>query len=102
MSIQIEQEVESICQRALGLHQESRLGEAELLFQQALQLQPRHFQALHLLGIIAAQTERPERAVEWLQQAVLCNPQSAAAHNNRGNVLCRLNRYEEALVSFER
>jgi hypothetical protein len=41
--------------QALMLHQQSRLDEARTLYQQTLRFEPRHFQALHMLGVIALQ-----------------------------------------------
>ena len=64
-------------------------------------MQPRHFDALHLLGLIAYQTGNPLQAIELIGNAIEINPNSAAAYNNRGNVLQDLKRLDEALESFD-
>jgi protein O-GlcNAc transferase len=89
-------------QQAYALHRQGRFDEAGLLYQQVLQLQPRHFQALHLFGVMAAQTNHPDRAAELIGEAILIDPQSVAAHNNHGNALCQLNRHAAALQSYDR
>jgi tetratricopeptide (TPR) repeat protein len=61
-----------------------------------------HFEALNLVGMIAAQTGRSQEAVEWLLRAVSVAPDRANAHGNLGNVLHDLHRHEEALESYNR
>ena len=61
----------------------------------------RCFDALNLLGIIAAQTRRQDEAAALLKQAVVVNPQYADVHSNLGNLLRELGRFEEARQSIE-
>ena len=75
---------------------------AEQLCRAMLDLAPRDFHALHLLGVIAAQTQRPAEAAELLRLAVVIGPDDAAAQNNYGNVLRELGRPEAALACHER
>ena len=42
--------------QGLVLHQQGNLAEAERCYIEVLQQQPDHFDALHLLGVIACQT----------------------------------------------
>jgi tetratricopeptide (TPR) repeat protein len=66
-----------------------------------LKVQPGHVDALHLLGVIAAQTRRPREAVDLIEKAIAIKPDRAAFHNNRGLALRDLKRLNEALASFE-
>ncbi len=77
-------------------------NEAEKLCRRILKAMPGQFDTLHLLGIIAAQTQRTEEAAVLLGRAVAINPGDAAAHSNRGNALQTLRRLEEALASYDR
>jgi predicted O-linked N-acetylglucosamine transferase (SPINDLY family) len=86
---------------ALAFHQQGRLGAAQECCLQILALQPRHFESLHLLGVISAQTGHPERAVELISRAIDINPHAAAPYNNRGNALRALNQYVAAVESFD-
>jgi protein O-GlcNAc transferase len=87
--------------RGFALHQKGQLAEAGECYQEALKSDPLHFHALHLLGVVAAQMNQPERAVGLIGQAIQIEPRSALAHNNRGNALLALGRLEAALESFE-
>jgi len=93
--------VDALVQLGLALHRQGRLGEARDFYRQALQRQPRHFSALHLLGVLAAQSKEPQRAVELIGEALSIDPRSAPAHNNYGNALRELGRHEAALRSFD-
>jgi len=88
--------------QGMALHQQGKLGEAERIYREILLTQPNHFDALHLLGVIALQTRRTERAVELISKAVRLNARVAAAHSNLGNALKDLKRPAEALASYDR
>ena len=49
--------IEKDLQRAIDLHQTGKLQQAELIYQQILQTHPQHSTALHLLGVIAYQSD---------------------------------------------
>ena len=61
-----------------------------------------HFEALNLLGIIQAQTHRPQEAAALLARAAALRPDNATLHNNYGNVLRDLGRAREAAAEYER
>lgn len=93
-------QVQAWLQQAVALHRAGRLSEAQSLYQEILRIQPRHFDSLHLSGVIAMQMGHCELGLELMDQALQINPHAAAAYNNRGKVLKDLGRLEAALVSF--
>lgn len=88
--------------RALALHREGRLAEAEPLYRRVLRSAPTHFDTLHLLGALCGQTDRFDEALQLLQRALAQKPDSAPALNNLGNTLGNLGRHREAVQAFER
>ncbi|SHJ51395.1 Tetratricopeptide (TPR) repeat [Roseomonas rosea] len=88
--------------RALALHRAGQLGEAEPLYRAVLAVQPRHFQALHLLGLLRAMAGDPDGAVPLLRRALAEDPRHGFVHNNLGNALVELGQAEEGLAAFER
>lgn len=88
-------------QQALILHQRGQLAQAQALYDQVLRLQPENFDALHLSGLIAAQSKNPGRAVELINRALAINPGHADAHANKGNALRKLGQFESALASYD-
>jgi protein O-GlcNAc transferase len=89
-------------QRARTLHREGHLSEARVLYRQALQREPAHFDSLHLLGVIELQSGQPALALELLDNAIRVNPRNAAAHLHRGNALYGLAHYDAAIDSYDR
>ena len=89
-------------QNAVNLHQRGQLAQAELLYRAILKQAPKHFDALHFLGVIGYQQKHYEAARELIRRALKLNPKSAAAHSNLGIVLCELKRHGDALASFDR
>jgi predicted O-linked N-acetylglucosamine transferase (SPINDLY family) len=89
-------------QQGLALHRQGRLAEAEKLYQELLQQEPTHFDALHRLGMVALQTRRTQRGVELITKAIELNPNVAAAHSNLGFALSALKRPQEALASCDK
>lgn len=92
--------MQSRFREGLALHRQGDLAGAERIYQEVLDRQPRHFDALHMLGVIALQTRRTERGVELVRQAIGLNDKVAAAYNNLGKALLDLNRPDEALTNF--
>ena len=88
--------------QGMALHRQGKLADAERCYGEVLQRQPDHFDALHLLGVIAHQTRQTERGVELIKRAIGLNPKVAAAHNNLGNALMDLKRSAEALASYDK
>jgi protein O-GlcNAc transferase len=88
--------------QGLGYHQQGRLPEAERHYNAALKIEPDHFEALHMLGVIALQMGRFERGVEIIKRAVSVNDTSPIAFNNLAKGLKDLGRFDEAIVHFER
>lgn len=88
--------------RALDLHRRGQLEYAQVLYHQVLALDPRHFDATHLTGVVAVQSGDYAAALQWIDKALAINSENAQAHSNRGNALDGLQRREEALASYRR
>ncbi len=89
-------------QQGLALHQQGQLAQAKAIYEQVLKTQPRHFDALILLGMIAVQTKNSQLAVDLIGKAIDVKPNHAAAHNNLGCALNDLKQHEAAIDSYER
>ena len=95
-------QVESALRSAQRLHRAGQLEQAHTLCLQALRLRPRQPQAITLLGIIAAQTGDPARAVTLFGEALAVEPGNATAHHNLGNAQRALGQPAAAVASYDR
>ena len=87
--------------QAVTLHQQGRLGEAQALYETLLKSNARHADALHLLGVVAAQTGNHQRAADLIAKAIAINPGNAGYFSNRGNALLALKQYEAAIGCYD-
>jgi predicted TPR repeat methyltransferase len=85
---------------ALDHFRARRTHEAEQLCQAALALAPRHALSLHLLGVIAAQSGRPEAALELIRRAIDADSAAPEFHNSLGNAFTALGRRDEAAAAY--
>ena len=85
---------------AMAKHQEGQLAEAEHMYRQVLRWEPNHPDAYHLLGLLAAQLNRPEDALPLFEHAIALNPTVPEYHANYGNALTLTSRIEDAEAAF--
>jgi predicted TPR repeat methyltransferase len=82
--------------QAVHHFQAGQIAEAERACEAALASMPRHFGALHLLGVLAIRTGRNDVAAEAFGRAIAVNDQDPDCHFGRGRALAALHRLEEA------
>ncbi len=87
--------------RAVELHQQGRLQEAQVIYERILKTNPNHFDVLHLLGLVAARLENYQRAADLIAKAISINPNNATLYYNRGLALHNLKQFDVALVSYD-
>lgn len=96
------QQLDHMLRQAVALQQNGALAEAEELYREILELKPRHFDALQLLGSLALQAGRVQEGIEFLKKALAINAKQAPLHSNLAYALNALQRFDEALASADR
>ncbi len=86
---------------ALQHHQAGRLQEAERLYRQILAKEPKHADALHMLGALAQQHGQPQEAKRLIGMALAIHPQLQEAHFNLGVTLVGLGDHAGAEASYK-
>ena len=97
----IDEQLEAKLREGFVLHQKGQLQEAQKIYRQVLDVQPKHFDALHLLGVIAQQTNNHRMAVDLIGKAIESFPGNADARYNRGIALANLEQYQSAIDSYD-
>ena len=95
-------DLQSTFQKALSLHQRGAIPQAQLLYRQVLDTDPRHFDSLHLLGLTLVQSGALDEGVHHISRALAVRSDFPEAHYNLGNALLSLGRADQALASFDR
>lgn len=88
-------------QAAMSLLQGGRAAEAETVCRSILREDPRHFHALHLLGIVHLARGDSAAAVPWLRKAITVNPGEPAAHGNLAAALIATGQPAAALAACD-
>jgi len=96
------QRAQALVQEGWALHQAGQLAQALSRYEAVRKLQPRHFDALHLSGVIALQMGRPQEAIDLITQAIKVDRHHAMAYENRGAACVALQQYELALLNFNK
>jgi protein O-GlcNAc transferase len=81
-------------------YQAGQLDQAEQICQQSVQADGSQFDALYLLGLIAARTGRDDLARDYLDAALRLKPDFADAHNILGILLVKQRKLAEAVECF--
>lgn len=88
-------------QTALRHHQSGQLAEAERIYRQVLQVEPRQPDALHLLGVLAHQVGKLEPAIQHIGEAIAQVPSQPIFHASMANALLSQGRIDQAIASCQ-
>ncbi|MGD0831580.1 MAG: tetratricopeptide repeat protein [Terracidiphilus sp.] len=94
-------DLRELCAKAIQFHQSGQLAQAEQIYRQILDLDPRHADSLHLLGVLAHQVGRNDVSVELIRKAIAIDKRPAAYHSNLGTALQALGNFDEAAACYE-
>ena len=88
---------------ALSLQRQGRLDDAAALYLGVLQVEPRDFNALHMLGVVRFRQQRPGEAIALYDRALAASPPvPVEVLLNRSAAQLVLERLDEALADCER
>jgi predicted O-linked N-acetylglucosamine transferase (SPINDLY family) len=91
---------QSAFQAALAHHRAGRLPQAEAMYQQILQVDSQHPDALHMLGLVAAQMGNTPVSINLFQRAIASKSTDPAFHSNLALALQGSGQLEEAAASY--
>lgn len=94
--------LDALVARALPLHQQGRIGEAEALYREVLARDPANAIATHYLGLAAWQRGDAREGERLMRDSIASNPRVADFHNNLGLLLRDTGRVEEASACYRK
>ena len=86
----------------LRLLQAGQMAQAEQCGRNALALDGKHADSLHLMGVLCMAARHYEFAIEWFARAIRQNSDVADYFANLGLALQRTDRLDEAIRSYDR
>ena len=91
-------QVQQLFEQAVKLHQHQCFAEAKDLYEQILRVNPKHFDATHLMGLMACQQKNHEVGLPLIHQAIAIDPWNAGPYSNLGVIYKDLNQLDQALM----
>jgi tetratricopeptide (TPR) repeat protein len=92
--------MQPVFERAFAAHRDGRLDDAERGYRATLDGNPKHVDALHLLGVLRHQQGQHAEAAALVRRAVNLRPEDAALQLNLGNALKALGQIDDAIEQF--
>ena len=83
---------------AINLHKNNQLKEAEKVYLQILDRDPKNFNALYLLGTLKSQLCKYEEGINFIKKSLLINNNNFIAYSNLGLCYYNLNLLDEAIL----
>ena len=91
-------QVQHLFEQAVKLHQHQCFAEAKDLYEQILRVDPKHFDATHLMGLMACQQKNHEVGLPLIHQAIAIDPRNAGPYSNLGVIYKELQQLDQALM----
>jgi len=98
----ISKEIQSVLEIALSYHKLGIIEEAKKRYEHILDVYPKNFDALHLLGTIHLQKNNYDEALVLITKAIKLNSKSEIFYNNRGLVLFELRKFNDAALNYSK
>jgi tetratricopeptide (TPR) repeat protein len=95
-------DLQRILNEGITFHKAGNREEAERRYRQVLEVAPNQPDALNLLGVLAAEGEYYDIAIDMIKKALSIRPKDPAILNNLGQALHECSRDEEARDPLER
>jgi tetratricopeptide (TPR) repeat protein len=77
--------VGKLLNEGLDLHKKMELDKARKIYQKIIQLDRNNSNAYHLIGVIGAQENKHDIAIQYIQKAIELNQKNAYFFSNIGN-----------------
>lgn len=95
-------DVSSLFKRALAFHKSGDWARAKAIYSSILDIQPKYFDAIHMLGVLYIQTGNPNKGLKFIDKAIEINPRNAEAYYNKAEALLQENRLPEAISNYRK
>jgi tetratricopeptide (TPR) repeat protein len=103
MILSEEEKIRIDFQKALYLHQDGKLDEAQLIYSEILKVNPKHANSWHFLGVVALmEFKELDSAFDIYSKAIELNSNNPDFHYNLGNVLKELGKLDLAVLSYNK
>lgn len=92
----------NVMSEAIKQHRNGFFKEAKDLYRSILTQNPRNADAIFRLGTMALQFQQYDKAVSYINQAIILSPKISSMYINLGAAYIQLNQHEEAILAYDK
>jgi protein O-GlcNAc transferase len=93
--------VELKFQSAVGFQKSGKLDDAEMLYNEILDIQPDHSDTLHLLGVVLFRKGQADKGIFNIRRAIELYPENMIYHFNLGGIYKRIGQMDAAMACYK-
>ena len=86
--------------KASHLHKNGNLQQAKILYKKIIRQSPLHHEALHMLGVLYAQTGNVDAAVDLMRKSIKADPAQPTYHYNLARAYHTQNMFDQAIAAY--
>jgi virginiamycin A acetyltransferase len=94
-------DVHTLMNQAIECHNLGQINEAEILYRQAIELEPTNADALHLLGYLLHEKGEQEQAIDLIYQSLMNDPNRPDFYGSLGKVYYGMRQFNRAIAAFK-
>lgn len=94
-------DIPALLAHGVECHKAGQFDQAQLAYEQILTTQPKHVDALQLLGLVAQHFGRLQQSIDLISQAIALLPGHAAFYSYRGNAYLARNQLDAAIADYD-
>lgn len=94
-------DIDDILKEGFSFHRKGLIARAKSTYEEIIKINPNHANALFLLGVVHAQKNNHQQAIDCIGRAIACQPDNAYFHFVLGNSLKELGKFDQAISSFD-
>jgi len=95
-------QIASQTEKAIQLHKEGYLEDAEKIYLQILEKSPTNAESIHFLGVLAGQRGDWNEGIKQIKRSLKIKPDYLEALNNLGIALTAIGNYQEAIEIYQK
>ena len=92
----------NVMSEAIKQHRNGFFKKAKDLYRAILTQNPRNADAIFRLGTMALQFQQYDKAVSYINQAIILSPKISSMYINLGAAYIQLNQHEEAILAYDK
>ncbi len=94
--------INNLLSQAITLHKKGFLDKAKKIYSEIFLKNPKNFEIINLLGVVALQEKNYDQAISLIKKAIIINPAHHALYNNLGTAFKEKGKFKESINYYKK